>query len=132
MAKKNKTICPCGSGEPYQGCCGKYLEGSELPHTPEQLMRSRYTAYCLKNDTYILDTWHASTRPESLHAENNLPVKWVGLEVLNAPVPEETDNSASVEFTAQYKVGGKAETMHEVSKFVKEAGRWFYLKGQVN
>ena len=42
------------------------------------------------------------------------------------------DTSAVVEFIARYKLNGKAEQMHEVSEFVKEDGRWFYLNGQVS
>lgn len=94
-------------------------------------MRSRYTAYCLDNDTYIIDSWHPSTRPASLAADNALPVKWIELMVLNAPVPAESENRATVEFMACYKVGGKAEKMHETSEFIREDGRWYYLSGQV-
>ena len=95
-------------------------------------MRSRYTAYTLGNDTYILDTWHPSTRPASLAIENELPVKWVELQVLDAPSPVSLENTATVEFVARYKVGGRAEKMHEVSEFLNEDGRWFYLRGQVD
>nr|WP_316226808.1 SEC-C metal-binding domain-containing protein [Bradyrhizobium sp. SZCCHNS3052] len=37
--------CPCGSGLPYDRCCGPYLDGDDQPPTAEALMRSRYTAY---------------------------------------------------------------------------------------
>jgi SEC-C motif-containing protein len=95
-------------------------------------MRSRYTAYALNNDAYILATWHSSTRPVSLHDKNQLPVKWVELKVLNSSQPAENDNRAIVEFTARFKVGGKAERMHEISEFKKEAGKWYYLQGKVD
>lgn len=95
-------------------------------------MRSRYTAYTRKNNSYLLDTWHSSTRPDSLKPEKERPVKWVELKVLNATLPADTDTTATVEFVARFKLGGKAEKIHEISEFIKEGGHWFYLKGQVD
>ena len=132
MAKKKSKACPCGSGQNYALCCSRFIEGDDIPETPEQLMRSRYTAYTMENDEYLLVTWHSSTRPLSLAAENELPVKWVELNVISAANVNKDDTSAVVEFTARYKLNGKAEQMHEVSEFVREAGHWFYLSGQVS
>ena len=42
--------------------------------------------------------------------------------------PADQDH-ASVEFVARYKVKGRAHRLHEVSRFVREGGRWFYLDG---
>jgi len=131
MAKK-KNDCPCGSGSDYAKCCGRFIESNEIPETPEQLMRSRYTAYTLNNDSYILDTWHSSTRPASLSDENNLPVKWVALKVINSSKPIENETTGTVEFIARCKINGKADKMHEVSEFIKEKGKWYYLQGKVD
>jgi SEC-C motif-containing protein len=92
-------------------------------------MRSRYSAYCLGNKVYLLNTWHPSTRPETLHLNEN-PVKWVGLEIANAP--EVLGDEASVEFIARYKQNGRAGRMHEVSRFKREKAKWFYVDGAVN
>src|SRR5687767_1109085 len=59
---KTPAGCPCG-GPSLATCCGPYLDGTALPPTAEALMRSRYTAYTLKNEPYLLATWHPSTRP---------------------------------------------------------------------
>jgi SEC-C motif domain protein len=32
-----------------------------------------------------------------------------------------------VEFVARSKQGGRATRLHEVSRFVREGGRWYYL-----
>jgi SEC-C motif-containing protein len=40
-----------------------------------------------------------------------------------------TENIATVEFVARYKVNGKAESLHEISLFEKYNGHWFYLHG---
>ena len=131
MAKKTKNQCPCGSSKDYKLCCGRYIDEGGIPETPEQLMRSRYTAYTMNNNSYLLATWHSSTRPVSLSAENELPVKWVELTIVRATDAKKDDTNAVVEFIARYKLNGKGEQMQEVSEFVREAGRWFYLNGLV-
>lgn len=87
-------------------------------------MRSRYSAYVLGELDYLLATWHASTAPGDLELG---PVKWLGLEVRQAA---EAGDAGVVEFVARCKVNGRAERMHEVSRFVREAGRWYYIDGQ--
>ena len=143
MSKKSSapTGCPCG-GPSLATCCGPYIDGSAIAPTAEALMRSRYTAYGQRNEPYLLATWHASTRPvEPLFgAEEKL--QWLGLEVKSAlrlrQRKAETDvdqNRDTVEFVARFKVGGRAERLHEVSNFVREpdatdgALRWFYVDG---
>jgi SEC-C motif domain protein len=117
--------CPCGSGADYENCCGHYLNGAIAP-TAEKLMRSRYTAYTLENETYLQKTWHATTRPTHIEQQS---CKWIGLTVL---AHQQEARTATVEFIAKYKVNGRAEKMHEVSRFVFEDGQWFYLDGQIN
>ena len=36
--------CPCGSGKTYAACCKKIISGEKKAETPEELMRSRYSA----------------------------------------------------------------------------------------
>ena len=126
----NNTLCPCGSSKPYAGCCGLYLDGNEIPATAETLMRSRYTAYTLHNEDYLLATWHPSTRPAQLGLADEANQKWLGLQVKRQE--QQDAEHATVEFVARYKVGGRAHRMHEVSRFVHEEGRWFYVSGNVN
>ena len=125
MARKEiSNACPCG-GPAYQECCGRFIDGGQVPQTAEQLMRSRYTAYVLRNEAYLKTTWHPSTRPgEALLEENG--GKWLGLEV-RRHVP--AGDRAMVEFVARYKLGGRAHRLHEISNFVREDGRWYYVDG---
>jgi len=89
-------------------------------------MRSRYSAYVLNETGYLLDTWHASTRPT--HIEPNAPgLKWLGLQVRRHDSADA--DHATVEFVARSRYQGKAERMHEISRFVREDGRWFYVDG---
>jgi SEC-C motif domain protein len=130
MKRETKTIdaCPCGGGA-YAGCCGRYVDGGEAAPNAETLMRSRYTAYTLGRESYLLATWYASTRPPTLDLDSTPAPKWLGLEVKRHQ--QQDDGHAIVEFVARYKVGGRALRMHEVSRFVREDGRWYYVDGVV-
>ncbi|MBI3774765.1 MAG: SEC-C domain-containing protein [Gammaproteobacteria bacterium] len=120
-------VCPCGSGMEYPSCCGRYLDAGEFPQRAEQLMRSRYCAYVLARADYLLATWHTSTRPPSIQLDIN-GLTWLGLKVIHA---HDDSQTASVEFVARHKLNGKAHRLHEVSRFVKEHGRWLYVNGDI-
>ena len=122
-------LCPCGSKHKYADCCGRYLDGGEIASSAEILMRSRYTAYTLLREDYLRSTWHQSTRPSALGLADDVATKWLGLEVKRHEQTQ-TDH-ALVEFVARYKVNGRAHRLHEVSRFVRENGRWFYVDGDV-
>lgn len=148
MAKTASSAqCPCGgmpSGASYAACCARYHTGAQhlQAPTPEALMRSRYSAYALGLVDYIRDTWHESTRPETL-SRFDAADKWLGLEIKDAPRASGDDgfvepdykglNEGFVEFVARSKPkgGGAAIRLHERSRFVREGGRWFYLEGVI-
>ena len=124
MTTKTFT-CPCGATD-YAACCGRYHGGEFAPDTAT-LMRSRYSAYALKLEAYLLATWHVSTRPAALDlAADN--AKWLSLEV-KKHIQESADR-ATVEFVARYKIGGRAHRLHEISHFVRKEGKWFYVSGE--
>lgn len=122
------TPCPCGNNDGYARCCGLLHEGAAAA-TAEQLMRSRYSAYVLKREDYLLATWHHSTRPAHLKLSAQQPApSWLGLTVKRH---ESEGDRALVEFVARLRYGGgKAQRMHEISRFVREDGRWFYVDGE--
>jgi SEC-C motif-containing protein len=123
------TLCPCGSTKPFAACCAPYVEGNAPAPDACALMRSRYTAYTQLREDYLMATWHTSTRPVSLDLGADVATKWIGLEVKRHE-QQDTDH-AIVEFVARYKVNGRAHLLHEVSRFVREDGRWFYVDGDV-
>ena len=89
-------------------------------------MRSRYSAFVLQRESYLLATWHASTRPAQLGFDTT--GRWLGLEVRKAMVTSATE--AEVEFIARFKPqGASAWRLHERSRFVLQDGRWYYLDG---
>ncbi len=90
-------------------------------------MRSRYSAFVRQDAAYLLATWHTSTRPETLDLEP--AQRWLGLEVR---AHRRMDNThAEVEFVARSRVAGRGQRLHERSRFVCEAGHWFYVDGDL-
>ena len=116
--------CPCGATN-YSICCGRYHNGAAAPDA-EALMRSRYSAYVLKLEAYLLATWHPDTRPATLHLDDESR-KWLGLEVKK--FIQKSADRATVEFVARYKIGGRAHRLHEISRFVRDGEQWFYVDG---
>lgn len=126
MNATKQTGCPCGSGAAYRACCEPLHQGTAAA-TAEALMRSRYSAFVLGLREYLLATWHPSTRPQTLEPDAGPRPQWLGLEVRRHTAAA---NRAQVEFVARYRVGGRGRRLHEVSRFVREDGRWFYLDGE--
>lgn len=91
-------------------------------------MRSRYSAYVLGLEDYLLATWHAETRPTALDLAA-IRTRWVGLSVLRH---EPHDSGATVEFIARYKASGRTHELHEISRFVCENGQWYYVDGKID
>jgi SEC-C motif domain protein len=131
----DQQTCPCGkssaAGTPltFATCCARYVDDFENTPAPdaESLMRSRFSAFVFDRNDYLQATWHGSTRPMDVGADAN--TKWLGLEV-RRHVAFGADR-AEVEFVARYKLAGRAVRMHELSRFVREAGRWYYVDGDL-
>lgn len=126
--KKVTGACCCESGRRYVDCCGQLHSGDKNAVTAEALMRSRYSAYVLALEPYLLATWHASTRPTALNWGDETATKWLGLTVKCYQVHD--DSHASVEFVARYRVAGRGQRLHETSRFIREDGVWYYLNGE--
>ena len=116
--------CPCGSGAPYRDCCQPCHLG-EAAATPEALMRSRYSAFCLGLGDYLLASWHPSTRPRHLDLAGS--PRWVALELYSA---SESGDRGSVHFRAIHRTRDDWAYLEEQSDFLREAGRWYYLAGK--
>ncbi|MFW3613376.1 YchJ family protein [Billgrantia antri] len=123
MTSLRETRCPCGSLLPLAACCGRFHAGEPAP-TPEALMRSRYSAFALGLHDYLRGTWHESTRPATLDLDDG--TRWVRLEVLDHGQDGERGR---VHFRATFHEGRRWSVLEENSRFVREAGRWYYLDG---
>ena len=83
IARAEAEPCPCGSGREFAACCAPFIQGTARAQTAEQLMRSRYVAYAMGAEDYLLRTWHPSTRPASLGLSVAGAVQWLGLKILD-------------------------------------------------
>jgi len=113
-----QVSCICQSGKPFLKCCDRFLNQGLFAKTPEQLMRSRYSAFALSGyGEYLLATW-ADERIGSMTAVE-LSMKTV-------------DWQGFVEFKASFlDSAGELLFHHEKSEFVRRNGRWLYLAGEV-
>lgn len=137
--------CPCGGASvphrkrpvkakapDYADCCGRFIEAGGVPAgSAMELMRSRYTAYVLRNTEYLRKTWATQTCPSDLDVSSDQNMQWLGLEIKRHDVADETH--AEVEFVAIYKMGGRAHRLHESSRFERdEASHWRYIDGHIH
>jgi SEC-C motif-containing protein len=125
MAQKTKTdtSCPCGRGLPYGECCEPVHDGVP-PATAEALMRSRYSAFALDGDDFVLSSWHPRTRPAELDRDPGL--RWTGLNIIETAGGGMFDAEGVVEFRAHFRDHGKDGDMVERSRFVRHDGQWVY------
>lgn len=134
MTYPSNTVCPCDPMRRYADCCARPHAGHPAEDA-EALMRSRYSAFVFENAEYLLASWHPSTRPAMLDFNQDDPSRmrtvWLGLAVKSHRLTAE--DRAEVEFVARCRIGGgRAERLHERSRFVREDGRWYYLDGVID
>jgi SEC-C motif domain protein len=129
-------ICPCSSEIMYSLCCKKYHEGKENAETPRELVKSRFSAYALSLADYIISTTHKTSPIYSQNIDEwkelildfSKSTIFKKLEIYNV---EEENNRARVFFTAHLEQNEYDSTFTEISNFINENSRWYYIKGQV-
>jgi SEC-C motif-containing protein len=123
--------CPCGSQKKFSSCCELYIEQLRPAITSESLMRSRYTAFFLKNMDHIVRTTHPKSRggfDRKAHQEWADSSEFYKLEILKA---SQVGDTGMVEFKAYSRVAGEEKLHHEISSFRRDKGLWFFLSGRV-
>jgi len=124
MLLEMKT-CICGSDLSFEHCCGKFINGEQLPEKAVELMRSRYSAYVLKNGQYLYDTCSKSLQDlNDIEAINSHSIEWLGLEILS-------ESDYEVTFMAYYRENNQIKVMKEHSYFIHEDGRLKYHRGEM-
>jgi SEC-C motif-containing protein len=88
-------------------------------------MRSRYSAFARAEADYLFRTWHPRTRPTDVTLNHS--TTWTGLQITDTVAGGPDDDRGVVEFTARFESAGRADAMHERSRFERRAGRWFYV-----
>ncbi|MDX2603294.1 YchJ family metal-binding protein [Streptomyces caniscabiei] len=116
--------CPCGQGKTYEECCGRYHSGSAAAPTAEALMRSRYSAFVVRDEAYLLRSWHPRTRPADVAFDTTM--RWTGLEILDTADGTPFHTTGTVTFRASFRGG----SMHERSRFERVDGAWVYVDGE--
>ncbi|WP_144111173.1 YchJ family protein [Paraburkholderia sp. BCC1886] len=142
LSKQRPVECPCGGAAPnprsdvkaprFAQCCGRYIDDGDIAPRALELMRSRYSAFVVGATDYLRATWAPQTCPADLDADTDAPdaPRWLGLQI--KAFADTGENSATVEFVARYKVGGRAHRLHELSRFVRgDDGRWRYVDGDI-
>ncbi|MDU8924927.1 YchJ family protein [Pasteurellaceae bacterium LIM206] len=121
--------CPCQSGKTYADCCRPLHSRKIAAATAEQLMRSRYTAYVLKNIDYIVATTVPSQQPLLKRTELQQwadDIRWTGLQIVQHK--ENLDKLHSqVEFNASFITAEGKRTHHELSLFVNINRCWYFV-----
>lgn len=121
--------CPCGLGQDYDACCGRYHRGEADPPTAELLMRSRFAAFAVGDCGYLRGSWHPSTRPRRVRLDAGQ--RWTRLDIVDRTGGGLFDRDGTVSFRAHYTLDGRPGVLAEVSRFTRVDGRWCYLDGQV-
>ncbi|MDL2317435.1 SEC-C domain-containing protein [Desulfovibrio sp. OttesenSCG-928-A18] len=125
--------CYCGSGREYSACCGPIISGDSPARTPEELMRARFSAHCLRNYTFLVDSTHPEKREGVSEEEISKwasHVNWTGLEVHSA-TPGESDDEGVVSFTAHFTIKDTPQELREDAFFIRLDGAWTYVDGDV-
>lgn len=127
----SSELCPCGSKKDFSLCCQPLLTGERTAETPEQLMRSRFTAF-YRGDAwdYVLKTWHPDTRPSVTAAElaeESRLAKWERLEIRDTKMD---GDKGEVTFCAWYRDQTGLHPHIERSQFVRYNGEWVYTTGE--
>ena len=120
-------LCPCGSTLLFNACCQLFITQKKFPNTAEQLMRSRFSAYAIKNGQYIFETYGATQRLKQSVSDIQ---SWADECSWLALVVHESSES-TVEFTAFYVVDNTLCELREKSNFALEQGQWRYIDGDI-
>ncbi len=131
LEKSKKIPCYCGSQKLYEECCFPFISGSLKPGIPDHLMRSRYSAFCIKDIEYLILTLHPSKRQlneREMLAQIIHETQWLGLKILKIDKSQISQGVGHVEFVAFYK-NIEIGQLHENSKFIYENGQWYYFDG---
>ncbi|OEJ41873.1 hypothetical protein AR457_06210 [Streptomyces agglomeratus] len=116
--------CPCGLPA-YGECCGRFHSGAAAAPTAELLMRSRYSAFVVRDAAYLMRSWHPDTRPRSLDLDPDM--RWQGLDILATTEGSAFHTTGTVTFRAHYTHRGEPGDLHEQSRFTRHEGAWVYL-----
>jgi SEC-C motif-containing protein len=126
--------CPCGSNLKYKKCCANFHKG-KIASTALELMKSRYSAYVLKDVKYIINTTDVNNPDYTLDTiswakdieEFCINSDFKSLRILEF---NDGDNISYVKFYVNLYIHGVDQSFTEKSKFVKINNKWLYVNGE--
>jgi len=132
------SSCPCGSKREFSHCCLPIINGDVKASSPEQLMRSRYSAYAENFTRYIYNSYAKDSKKDQsldeisswasetqwLHLEINSTSAFDNISTTNQTLP-------TVNFIAYYRHENSFFKMSENSRFILEDHQWRYVDGDV-
>ena len=126
--------CPCGSNLKYKKCCQVFHKG-KIANTALELMKSRYSAYVVKDVKYIIKTTHVNNPDytnDFLPWEKDLLDFCNASEFKNLKILEfiEEDEISYVKFYVSVIIDGNDQSFTEKSRFEKKNGVWLYHSAQ--
>lgn len=136
MNKIVDNLCPCGTSNLLTECCMPLIKGVQKAQTAEQLMRSRFTAFVIKDAEYPVRTHDPRTRG---HLDIQGVQQWMDkcdftrLEILKTENGMPGDLEGKVHFKAFFSEDGGPEDVHEEkSLFRFLEGQWFFTDGKAH
>ena len=122
--------CPCGSDIKYKKCCALFHKG-KLPETALELMKSRYSAYVVKDVKYIINTTDVNNpdfTPETQQWASDIEEFCNNSEFKSLKVLEFIDGDyiAYVKFYVNLYIQNQDQSFTEKSEFVKVDNKWLY------
>ncbi|MEU0693915.1 YchJ family metal-binding protein [Streptomyces niveus] len=126
-ASRDDAPCLCGLPASYGECCGRFHAATAAAPTAERLMRSRYSAFAVGNEPYLLTSWHPATRPSRVDLDPAM--RWARLEILATTEGSAFHTTGTVTFRARYTRRGEEGALHERSRFERHDGAWVYVEG---
>lgn len=124
--------CPCGSGDTYGNCCQPLHDGRPAA-TAEALMRSRFSAFAVGHEHYLLRTWYPANRPDRIELDPGL--RWYRLDIHGTTGGGPFEEWGTVDFTAYYRPRSGTDAprgaQRENSRFRRQDGQWFYVDGNI-
>ncbi|MDL2266831.1 YchJ family protein [Desulfovibrio sp. OttesenSCG-928-G15] len=131
--KTTPAECYCGSGKAFDACCEPILKGKEKARTPEELMRARFSAHCLRDYPFLVESTHPDHREGVSEEEISrwaTHINWTELEV-HSSTPGMTENEGNVSFSAHFTIKDTEQVLREDAFFNKVDGTWLYVDGHV-
>ena len=129
------NLCNCQSGSLFEDCCAPFLKGKKAVSCPEEVLRSRYSAYALGDVRYIRET---AEGPALANLDDFQVRDWMnrvvllGLTILTVEEgTPEVGTDAKISFLVKFREDGKENTFFETSIFKQVSGRWVYWDCEV-